>query len=83
MLGLARRFVAIREGIAGELLANQAELRTLSQWQLGGRSGEPAVGVLTGWRRQVLGELLLEVLAGDVAFRVDPGAPGGLDILRR
>jgi ribonuclease D len=83
VLGLARRFVAIREGIAGELLANQAELRTLSQWQLGGRSGEPGVGVLTGWRRQVLGELLLEVLAGDVAFRVDPGAPGGLDILRR
>ncbi len=83
VLGLARRFVAIREGIAGELLVNQAELRALSEWHLGGRSGESDVGVLTGWRRAVIGELLLEVLAGELSFRIDPAVPGGIDIVRR
>jgi ribonuclease D len=83
VLGLARRFVAIREGIAAELLVNQAELRALSEWQLAGRPDDCAVGVLGGWRRPVLGELLLEVLAGEVAFRVDPTAPGGTNIVRR
>jgi ribonuclease D len=83
VLGLARRFVAIKEGIAGELLVSQAELRALSEWQLGGRSGDSAVAVLSGWRRPVIGELLLEVLSGDVAFRADAAAPGGINIVRR
>lgn len=83
VLGLARRFVAVRQGIAGELLVNQAELRALAEWQLGGRAGEPDVEVLGGWRRPVIGELLLEVLSGEVAFRIDPAAPGGTDIVRR
>jgi ribonuclease D len=82
VLGLARRFVAVREGIAGELLVSQAELRALSEWQLGGRAGNSTFEVLGGWRRPVIGELLLEVLSGDVAFRIDPTAPGGTDIVR-
>jgi ribonuclease D len=83
VLGLARRFVAIREGIAGELLASQAELRALSEWQLGGRAGESDVGVMRGWRRPVIGELLLEVLSGDVGFRIDHSAPGGTSMVQR
>jgi len=82
VLGLARRYVAIREGIATELLASQAELRALSEWQLGGRAGDSSVGVMSGWRRPVIGDLLLEVLAGDVGFHVDLGAPGGTKMVR-
>lgn len=82
VLGLARRFVATRDGIASELLASQAELRALSEWQLDGRRGEPAVGVLGGWRRPVIGEFLLGVLAGDVAFRIDPAAPAGVNVVQ-
>jgi len=78
MLGLARRFVAIREGIAGELLVNQAELRTLAEWHLDGRPSDVALEVLGGWRRAVVGEFLLRVLAGELAFRVDPAAPSGI-----
>lgn len=83
ILGLARRFVAVREGIAAELLAGQPELRALAEWQLDGRPGETAVEVLSGWRRPVIGELLLEVLAGNVAFRIDAAAAGGTDLVRR
>jgi ribonuclease D len=79
MLGLARRFVALREGIAGELLVNQAELRALSEWHLAGRPSDLAFEVLGGWRREVVGEFLLSVLAGELAFRVDPAAPSGLN----
>jgi ribonuclease D len=83
VLGLARRFVAVREGIASELLVTQAELRELSEWQLGGRAGEARFEVLNGWRRPVIGELLLDVLAGEVGFRIDTAAPGGTDLVRR
>jgi ribonuclease D len=82
VLGLARRFVAVREGIAAELLVTQAELRALAEWQLDGRPGASDVEVLAGWRRPVIGELLLEVLAGNVGFRIDPAAPGGTDLVR-
>jgi ribonuclease D len=83
VLGLARRFVSVREGIAGELLVTQSELQELAEWQLDGRPGEAAVDVLAGWRRPVIGELLLEVLSGETGFRADPAAPGGIDVLRR
>jgi ribonuclease D len=83
VLGLARRFVAVRQGIAGELLVSQAELRALAEWQLDGRPGESDIDVLMGWRRPVIGELLLAVLSGDVAFCIDAAAPGGTDIVRR
>lgn len=82
LLGIARRFVAIRDGIASELLADQAELRSLAEWHLAGQQSELSVGVLQGWRRTVLGELLLSVLSGEIAFRADAGAPTGLDIVQ-
>jgi ribonuclease D len=82
VLMLARRFVAVSEGIAGELLVNQAELRALSEWQLAGRPSESVIGVLGGWRRAVIGELLLDVLSGNIAFRADPAAAGGINLVR-
>lgn len=80
VLNLARRVVSIGEGIATELLVNQAELRALSEWHLAGRPSDTNLPVLSGWRRQVIGELLLRVLSGEVAFRVDVKAAGGVDI---
>jgi ribonuclease D len=82
VLMLARRLVAVTEGIAGELLVSQSELRALSEWQLAGRPSESALGVLRGWRRGVIGELLLDVLSGQVAFRIDTATPGGINVVR-
>lgn len=83
VLNLARRFVAIKEGIAAELLVNSAELKAIAEWQLNGRPSDFSASVLSGWRRSVIGELLLEALAGEIAFRIDPAAPGGIDVVRR
>ena len=82
MLALARRFVALREGIAAELLADQAELRALAEWHLDGRPADAGLAVLGGWRGEVLGGLLLETLAGKIAFRAAAAAPTGLELVR-
>ncbi len=81
ILGLARRFVAAREGIAAELLADQAELRALAEWQLDGRPEGIAIGALGGWRRAIIGDLMLGVLSGESTFRVDAAAPAGIALM--
>lgn len=82
LLGVARRFVATHEAIASELLADQAELRALAEWHLLQRPAETVLGVLNGWRRPVIGDLLLGVLGGEMAFRVDAAALSGLELVR-
>ena len=82
VLGLARRFVAVREGIAAEVLADQADLRALAEWHLDDRPQGPSVGVLSGWRRAVLGELMLAALSGKIAFRADAASPAGVEVVR-
>lgn len=56
--------------IAPTLLATSADLHALAEAQQG--RGEMDLPLLQGWRRQLAGELLLEVLAGQLLVRVDP-----------
>lgn len=81
LLGVARRFVASREEIAAELLADQSELRALAEWHLLQQPTELTLGVLVGWRRAVIGELLLAALSGETAFRVDAAALSGIELV--
>ncbi len=82
LLGIARRFVAIRDGIAPEVLADQAELRALAEWHLCGRPSDVSPEVLGGWRHALVGELLLSVLSGEIAFRVNGAAASGTEVVR-
>lgn len=79
-LSIARRIVAVREGIASEILAGRDELEALASWELGGRSGEVPEGPLQGWRRAVVGEAFSDVLSGRVRVRVDSSAPAGVTL---
>lgn len=79
LLGVARRFVATSENIATELLADQSELRALAEWQLLKPPTRPDLSVLRGWRQAVIGNLLLAVLFGEAAFRVDSNGASGLE----
>jgi ribonuclease D len=81
VMSLARRFVATRDGIAAELLADQAELRELAEWHLDGRPQDCVCDVLSGWRREVIGNVLLSVLAGKLAFVANATAPSGVDVM--
>jgi ribonuclease D len=78
LLRLTRHFVAVREGIAADVLADQSELRELVDAHMKRSPVGANNAVLLGWRREVLGELLLQVLTGQIAFRVDTTAPAGV-----
>jgi ribonuclease D len=58
-------------GLAYELVASRADLTAIAVAVREG-SAEPDVRTLRGWRRDLVGAELLELLAGHVSLRVDP-----------
>jgi ribonuclease D len=64
-------------GVAYELVASRADLTAIA---VAAREGgdEPDVRTLRGWRRDLVGAELLDLLAGRVALRVDPS--GGVTV---
>jgi len=64
---------AMESELAYELIAARADLQKIVTSVREG-SGEPDVRTLQGWRREVVGNELLELLAGRRALRVGPGA---------
>jgi ribonuclease D len=61
--------------IAGSLVANVADVKHLIRWYLEGASETHAPLLLQGWRAELCGKLLLDVLEGRVALRVaDPAS---------
>jgi ribonuclease D len=70
---LAQRCAQAR--IAGSLVANVADLKHLIRWHLDGRPDHARPALLLGWRADLCGRVLLDVLEGRVALRVaDPGS---------
>jgi len=83
--GLARRVAAASalgavlvrarcEGahIAPELVATRAELESFVEAMAGGQNEH---ALLTGWRRELVGDELRELVQGNVALALDPQAP--------
>jgi ribonuclease D len=61
--------------VAGSLVANVSDLKHMLRWYLEGRPNQDRPELLTGWRGELCGTLLLEVLQGRRTFRVvDPGS---------
>lgn len=61
---------ALEAGLAYELVASRADLQAVVA-AARRRSAEPEVRVLTGWRRELVGDELLDLLAGRRALSVD------------
>ena len=80
LLRMARHFVAIRDGIAPDLLADSGDLRALAEAQVFAKPIDSNLSVLMSWRHEVLGQLLLKVLSGVVAFRIDASEPSGIAV---
>jgi ribonuclease D len=70
---------SIQSGIAVELIATQAELAALVAAARGREDGR-GVRVAEGWRRELVGDELRDLLAGRRALSVDP--EGGLRVER-
>jgi ribonuclease D len=79
LIALAEALVRTRAnetGLAYELLASRADLQAIVTARRGGESGEADVRTLKGWRRELVGRELLELLDGRLSLSVDRDGPG-------
>ncbi len=70
-------------GIAPRFVATKSEAEVLAEWADGGGergTSEPAIDLLTGWRRELAGEAALAWLFGDASIEVDREGPAGLKL---
>ena len=59
--------------VAVQLVGTSADLKQLVRWQVYGDRTGPVPRILEGWRGEVCGELLTDMLAGKISLRVsDP-----------
>ena len=75
LMALAEALVrahAVQAGIAYELIASRADLQAIVAARRSGER-EPAVRTLRGWRRELVGEELLQLLDGRVSLSVGAG----------
>jgi len=59
--------------IAASILASKSDLAALASW--GGMkkpTSPPPLRILTGWRKQLIGDELLAMLAGELMLKIDP-----------
>ncbi len=79
-LSTAVRMRAIEMQISPEVLCRKRSLEELAKRYLAGEE-DPFPAELRGWRREVLGDYLLDLLRGRIGFRINPdpaGAPLGM-----
>jgi len=58
-------------GVAVSILAPKEELMALASWGANPNDKEPALAILSGWRRKLIGEDLLRLLRGEIALAID------------
>lgn len=69
--------------VAARFVATRSDIDALVAWWLvGDRSEEPALAVLSGWRRLLAGEAMLDWLCGATTIAVDPTSEAGVRIVR-
>lgn len=84
LLGIALANRCAQVEVAQGLVGTSADLKHLVRWQVyGDRTGDPP-RLMQGWREEVCGDLLADVLAGKIALRVaDPRSEHPLVFERR
>ena len=75
LLSAALAQICVEHQVAGSLVANVSDLKHLIRWYLDGRPEHDRPPLLEGWRGELCGQLLLEILEGRRTFRViDPAS---------
>jgi ribonuclease D len=70
LLSAALSFRCARERVAPGLVGASSDLKALVRWHSQGRPDRWRPELLRGWRREVCGDTLLDILAGRLALRV-------------
>ncbi len=75
LLSAALAQCCVQNHLAGSLVANVADLKELVRWHIEGRNEAVRPALRQGWRGELCGKLLLDVLDGRLALRVvDPAS---------
>ena len=70
---------ALGAEVAPRFVGPRSDIEAVVRWWLDGdRSQTPAIPLLHGWRRELVGESLLEWLRGDAALAADPDSEAGI-----
>lgn len=69
LLGMALTNRCAQLDLSKQIVATSADLRDFIQWHLDGRRGEPPA-ITAGWRAEVCGKLLTDLLDGRLSVRV-------------
>ena len=79
VLGIALAQRCAELGISTTLVGTSADLQDLVRWDVADKKQGPPPRLMQGWREEVCGDLLSDVLEGKVAMRiVDPNADAPL-----
>jgi ribonuclease D len=71
LLGAALAQCCAKNQIASAMVATVADLKDLVRWHQDGRALSRPPSLLQGWRKALCGDLMLDVLEGRVALRVN------------
>jgi ribonuclease D len=81
LLAILANSLAAESQVAGSMLATAADLQEFIRWRLGLSDREPQL--MTGWRGEILGQPLVELLEGKRYVHVaDANSPNPLRITR-
>lgn len=73
LLAIALSNRCAQENVARQLVGTSSDLRHLVRWHVFGETNGPEPRLLTGWRAEVCGNLLHDLLDGKISLRVaDP-----------
>lgn len=70
LLAVSVSALSAEYGIDPQLLATSADLQDLIRWRLNGKPSDPEPPLLSGWRGEILGQPLRELLEGRRHLRV-------------
>lgn len=79
LLDTLLRLKAEEASIAPAILANKSELSALASWGHNCKAETPDLPVLKGWRSELVGSTLLQLLRGEICLRLDPNT--GLPVI--
>jgi ribonuclease D len=72
---------ALGAAVAPRFVGPRHEIEAVARWWLeGDRAEPPPLPLLQGWRRDLVGEAILEWLRGDAALVVDPDSEAGIEL---
>jgi len=82
-LTTALKIICDREHISAGIVGTAQDLRELAAWHLGMTHGEDQPLLASGWRAEIIGKTLEDIINGRVAIRVNnPKSANPLDLYR-